>query len=120
MLQHWLTKFRCAFRGIWLGLQGHSSFLFHIPATLAVLALAAWLNCSPWQWSILGLCIGLIWSLELLNSSIEHLARGLCHEHNEEVGKALDTAGGAVLVASIVVAIIGLSILGYQFFDWIF
>lgn len=119
MLRHWISKFRCAIRGIWIGLRGHSSFWFHLPATVAVIGLAAWLECSGWQWSVLGLCIGLIWSLELLNSSIEHLARGLCKEHNEEVGKALDTAGGAVLIASITVAIIGLSILGYQFFQWL-
>jgi diacylglycerol kinase len=119
MLQHWLSKFRYAFRGIWIGLRGQSSFWVHLPATVAVIVLAAWLDCSAWQWSVLALCIGMIWSLELLNSSIEHLARGLCHEHNEEVGKALDTASGAVLIAAITVAIIGLSILGYQFFNWV-
>ncbi len=115
MLKHWTNKFLCAFRGIWIGISGHSSFWVHIPASLIVVILAYLLNCNGWQWSILGLCIGLVWSLELMNSSIEHLARGLCSAENVEVGKALDTASGAVLVMSIMAAIVGLSILAYQF-----
>lgn len=117
MLQHWWNKFYCAFRGVWIGVSGHSSFWAHIPATIAVLAAAIWLNCTAWQWAVLGLCIGLVWSLELLNSSIEHLARGLCAEHNEEVGKALDTASAAVLLFSMTAAGVGLSILGYQLYQ---
>ena len=114
MIGHWLTKFRCALRGVVIGVSGHSSFWVHLPATVVVLAAAYFLRCSGWQWSILGLCIALIWSLELLNSAIEHLARGLSPEQNDEVGKALDTASAAVLVAALAAALIGLSILGYQ------
>lgn len=117
MITDWINKFRWALRGIRIGLTGHSSFLVHFAATLAVLFCAVWLRCSGWQWAVLGLCIGLVWSLELLNSSIEHLARGLCSEHNPEIGKALDTASGAVLLISITVAIVGLSILGHQLYQ---
>jgi len=116
VIRHWWNKFYCAFRGIWIGVSGHSSFLVHLPATALVVGSAFWLKCNAWQWAILGLCIGLIWSLELLNSSIEHLTRGLCSEHNAEVGKALDTASAAVLVISITAAGVGLSILGYQLY----
>ncbi len=35
-----------------------------------------------------------------MNSAVELLARGLCSEQNADVGKALDVASGAVLVAS--------------------
>lgn len=114
MLQSWLNKFRCAFRGVWLGVSGHSSFLVHIPATLAVPIAAYWLKCNGWQWCVLTLCIGLVWSMELANSAIEHMARGLCPRQDPEVGKALDIASAAVLVAAIVSALIGLGILGYQ------
>lgn len=116
MIDHWLRKFRNAFRGIAFGTVGQSSFAVHIPIALAVLVAAWWLRCSGWQWSVLVLCIAMVLSLELINSAIEYLAKGLCHEHNENVGKALDIASGAVLVASIFAALIGVFILGSRLY----
>lgn len=106
MLSHWVKKFQNAFKGIFYGAVGETSFYFHGAAAVAVV-LAAWLlNCSTEQWCILLLCIALVMSLELINSSIEHLAKGLCEEQNPHVGKALDIASGGVLIASIFAAII--------------
>lgn len=115
---HWINKFKFAFRGLQYGVAGQSSYWVHIPATVAVPLLAFWLNCSLWQWCVLAMCIGLVWSLELINSAIELLARGLCTDHNTQVGKALDTASAAVLVAAITALVIGLSIFFYQMF-WV-
>lgn len=116
MIDHWINKFRCALRGVGIGIAEHSSFKVHLVATLAVFGLAYWLDCIAWQWSLLSLCVGLVWSLELLNSAIEHLARGVCPHHNPEVGKALDTASAAVLLGAMTSVAIGCSILGYQFY----
>jgi diacylglycerol kinase len=113
-MQSWFNKFRCAFRGTLTGIVGQSSFFVHIPATLLVPLMAYLLNCSAWQWCILGLCIGLVWALELFNSALEYLARGVCKEQNVEVGKALDTASGAVLVGAVTAVLVGGGILLYQ------
>lgn len=115
-MNHWISKFRNALRGIAFGMDGQSSFLVHIPIALAVLAAAWWLECNYWQWCVLVLCIVLVLTLELMNSAIEFLAKGLCQEHNENVGKALDIASGAVLVASIFAALIGGFILIGKFY----
>ena len=58
------------------------------------------------------LCITVVLVLELVNSAIEFLAKGLCTEHNREVGKALDIASAAVLVASVGAGVIGALVLG--------
>lgn len=108
MMKHWLTKFRNAFLGIYWGTVGESSFVVHILAALLVIAGATVLGCSALEWCILLLCIGFVFSLELLNSAIEKLARGLCQEHNEEVGRALDISSGAVLCGSLAAAIVGM------------
>lgn len=114
MAEHWTKKFVNALRGIRLGCVGQSSFLVHLPVGGLVL-LVAWLcHCSAWQWCVLSLCIALVLSAELINSSIEHLAKGLCNSHNEDVGRALDIASGAVLVASIAAAAIGTAIFASQ------
>jgi diacylglycerol kinase len=113
---HWINKFKYSFAGLRYGVIGHSSFYVHIPATLAVPLVAYFLNCSLWQWCVLGLCVGLVWSLELFNSAMEILARGLCPQHNPDVGKALDTASAAVLAGSVTALVIGVSIFAYQLF----
>jgi diacylglycerol kinase len=110
MYVHWINKFRCAFRGLGYGVAGQSSFCVHLPSAIAVMVLAYWLRCALWQWCVLGLCIGLVLSLELVNSALELLARGLCHEPNPLVGKALDVASSAVLVAATTSLIIGIAI----------
>ena len=114
MRSHWYNKFANALRGIRLGIVGQSSFHVHLTFTVATLGLAYALRCEAWQWCVLGLCIGLVLSLELVNSAIESLAKGLCTEHKEHVGRALDIASGAVLVASFVSAVIGLALFMIQ------
>ncbi len=112
--RHWIRKFHFAMRGIRFGMTGQSSFTIHLLVGLLVLILAGVLRCVAWQWCVLLLCIGLVFSAELANSAVEELVRGLCHEHNEHVGRALDIASGAVLVASLFSATIGIIVLGWQ------
>lgn len=107
---HWILKFKNAIIGLHSGVRGQSSFYVHIPATFAVPLVAYALGCPLWQWCALGLCVGLVWALELFNSAIEYLAHGLCKEQNAEIGRALDTASAAVLVGALTAICIGLSI----------
>ena len=113
---HWVNKFRNALRGLRLGTKGHSSFSIHVPAAGVVLLCAWLLSCQLWQWCTLLLCIGLVLAIELMNSAVEHLAKGLCREHNQQVGEALDIASGAVLIASMFSAIVGLVIFASALF----
>lgn len=95
-------------------MHGQSSFAIHLPMAVAVVGLATWLECSITQWCILLLCIALVLALELVNSSLESLAKGLCTEHNDWVGRGLDIASAAVLLASIFSAIVGSLIFAQQ------
>lgn len=114
-----MQKFRNAFRGIYVGSRHESSFAVHIPIALAVVVIAWFTGCNIAEWCLLLLCILVVLSLELMNSAIEHLARGLCSEQNAEVGNALDIASGAVLVGSIGAAIVGCVVLGNRLYLWI-
>lgn len=106
----WLRKFQNAFRGIKFGMRGGrtNSFFVHIPIAIATIILALIVGVSKIELSILLLCIATVISAELFNSSIERLAASITKDHDEEIGKALDIASGAVLVVSIFAAIIGL------------
>jgi diacylglycerol kinase len=103
----WRFKFAAAFRGIKLGVRGHSSFSVHFFFAALVLAAAAALGCDLTQWCVLLGCIGLVLTTELFNSAIETLFRGLDEETKARTWPALDIAAGAVLLASITASIVG-------------
>jgi diacylglycerol kinase len=103
----WRYKFAAAFRGIKLGVRGHSSFFVHFFFTALVLAAAAVLGCGLLEWCVLLGCIGLVLTAELFNSALETLFRGLDEETKSRTWPALDIAAGAVLLASITASVVG-------------
>lgn len=106
-LMGWLGKFKVAFRGVYYGVVGQSSFVVHFTVTAFVIVLSILLKLDGVSWAILLLCIGLVIMAELLNSAVETFFRGLPSEIQDRSWKALDIAAGAVLVASIIAAIVG-------------
>ncbi len=108
----WRMKFAAAFRGLKLGIRGHSSFSVHFFFAALVVAAAVALNCDLTQWCILLGCIGLVLTAELFNSAIETLFRGLDEATRSRAWPALDIAAGAVLLASLAASVIGLIVFG--------
>ena len=103
----WSQKFGEAFRGLKRGIRGQSSFFVHFFFSALVIAGAIVLECSPEQWGLLLVCIGMVLTAELFNSAVETLVRGLDEATRERIWPCLDIAAGAVLLASIIAAIVG-------------
>ena len=103
----WHHKFRDAFRGLKLGIRGHSSFFVHFFFAALVLAAGMVLRCRALEWCLLLGCIGMVFTAELFNSAIETVFADLDESTKPSVRACLDIAAGAVLLASIVAAIIG-------------
>ena len=103
----WLQKFRCAFRGVTFAVHSQSSFAVHLAVAAAVVVAGLLLQVSLVEWCLLVLCIVAVVAAELANTAIEHLARAITDEHNEEIRDALDVTSGAVLLAAISAAIVG-------------
>jgi diacylglycerol kinase len=103
----WRAKFRAAFRGLKIGIRGHSSFSIHFFFAALVVVAAVVLGCDRVEWCILLGCIGLVLAAELFNSAIETLFRELDEATRDRAWPALDVAAGAVLMASIFAAIVG-------------
>lgn len=108
----WRRKFHCAFRGVKRGMRGESSFFVHVFAAAAVVVTAAAFDADRIEWCLLGLCITLVFTAEMFNCAIEHLAKAVDKKFNPHIRDALDVAGGAVLLASIGAAALGIVILG--------
>lgn len=106
----WLTMFRDALRGIRLGVLGERSFAVHIPVAVAVVAAGTFFGVTSGEWLVLVLCITLVFTAELLNTGLEHMAKAVTRERNIHVGAALDIAAGGVLCASLGALVCGLII----------
>lgn len=115
----WRRKFACALRGLLVGIRGQNSFCVHIPAALAVLGLAGWLRLPLVEWTVLLLCIAIVFAAELFNSAIEQLARAITRKTDPEIRNALDIASGAVLATAIGAIAVAVLILGWPLMDWL-
>jgi len=104
----WSARFGDAWRGIKFGVRGQSSFFVHFFVAALVIAAAIALRASAMQWGLLIFAIGLVLTAELMNSAIETLFHSLDPRIKERGWRALDIAAGAVLLASITAAAIGL------------
>ncbi|MCD4729244.1 MAG: diacylglycerol kinase family protein [Bacteroidales bacterium] len=105
-----IQSFRYAFRGIGFMFKTQHNSQIHLVAAIIVVVFGFILNVSLIEWCLLIFAIGLVITAELINTSIEYLVDICSPEFNERAGKAKDIAAGAVLVAAIISAIIGLII----------
>jgi diacylglycerol kinase len=108
--RNWRDRFHVAFRGWKFGMRGQATFAVHFFFTFLVIGAAAVLQCNPIEWCILIGCIGMVLTAELFNSALETLFRGLPDDVKAKSWQCLDISAGAVLMASLTAAIIGLII----------
>lgn len=115
----WYQKFRCAFRGLRLGVRGQTSFLVHFVTAGVVLFAAALLQADRTESCVLLLCITVVLVAEMFNSALEHLARAVDRSENRHLGSALDIGSAAVLTAAIGASVVGSIILVSRATGWI-
>ncbi len=105
-------SFGYAFAGIALLIRSQHNAWIHSLATLLVVGLGALLPLSALEWCALIFAIAMVWVAEAMNTALELLADTLSPRENLVVGKAKDLAAGAVLIAAIAAAGVGLVVLG--------
>jgi len=103
-------SFRYAIRGIWTVFKEEFNARVHFLAALVVIILGFVLKVAWFEWIILILVMGGVFTMELINTSIEGLADLYSMEFNPKIRKIKDLSAGAVLVAAITALIIGMVI----------
>ena len=96
-----------ALSGISYAFRTQFNFRFHVFSALIALILSILLKLSPLEWSIILFCIASVLTAELLNTSQELNTDLLAPGYNETAKNVKDLAAAAVLIVSIVSAIIG-------------
>ncbi|MDA3881496.1 MAG: diacylglycerol kinase family protein [Prolixibacteraceae bacterium] len=107
-----MTKnfFKPAINGLIMFFKTERNALIHIIVAIAVVVAGFVFGITRTEWILVLLSIGLVLATEALNTSIEKLGDAITLEENLLIKKAKDIAAGAVLIASIIAAIIGLLI----------
>ena len=67
-------------------------------------------HLNPMEWIAILLAIGFVFTTEIINSAIEHLADFVSHDKHNKIKKVKDLAAAGVLVSVICSATIGLLI----------
>lgn len=108
------ASFRYAFAGMaHLARSQHNAWI-HLLFTLAVLGLGVLFPLSALEWCAIAIAIALVWIAEAFNTALELLADATQRDHDPLVGRAKDVAAGAVLIAALAAAVVGLVIFAPQ------
>ncbi|MBO3700513.1 diacylglycerol kinase family protein [Roseivirga sp. E12] len=107
-LKERLLSFKYALRGIRSTLWTEHNFRIHLFAALTALALGFYFEVSSNDWLWIVIAIALVFVTEMINTAIERLVDLIEPNQNPLAGKIKDIAAGAVLIAAIASATIGL------------
>jgi diacylglycerol kinase (ATP) len=109
-IQQRIASFKFAFKGIGYMFCTQKNAFIHMLAAILAMILGYLFKIEILEWCLIIFAIGLVIMAELFNTAVEFLTDLISPEWNEKVGKAKDIAAGAVLIAAISAALIGLII----------
>jgi len=104
----WTDRFRDAGRGVAFAAREQPSFIVHLSVATLVVVFGAVLRVTATEWCLLTICIATVLVAETFNSAMEALAKVVSPQHHDDVGRSLDMAAGAVLLAAVGAALVGL------------
>lgn len=111
-----LKSFKCAIKGVAVMIQSQHNAWIHALATVVVCAAGVFFGLSRSEWCWIVVAIVVVWMAEALNTAFEFLADFASPTFHPIAGKAKDVAAGAVLIAAIGSAVIGILIFGPHIF----
>jgi len=105
-----LKSFSFAFNGLRILLKEEHNSRIHLLAAICVLIAAFIFNISAFEWIALVFAIGLVMTLELINSAIENMADFISPNKHDKIKKVKDLAAAAVLISAVTALVVGLII----------
>lgn len=99
-----------AFKGAYKLLLSEHSVMIQFSLGILITLAGFYFNISRTEWLIQTLCIGLVLSIEGLNTAIEKIADFVHPNYHEKIGFIKDIAAGAVFFSAVTALIIGMII----------
>jgi len=111
-MNKFLRGFGYAFEGIAYTLRTQRNFRIHLVISAIVIVAGVYFRLSPVEWAVIALTIGLVLSMELLNTMAEMAVDLLTRSHHPLAKAAKDVGAGAVLVTAVAAVAVGAAIFG--------
>ena len=106
------TSFRYAWGGLSYAFETQRNFRIHTVIGSLAIGLGLFLQLKPVEISVIGVTIGIVLAMELLNTAIESVVDLTVGQSYHELAKiAKDCAAGAVLVSAMAAAIVAAALL---------
>jgi len=112
-----LKSFGYAWNGLKVAVKEEPNLKIHLAIAVVVIAMGFYFHISTIEWTVLLILIGGVISLELLNSAIERLTDLVTKERLPLAGKVKDISAAAVLVASVIALLVGITIFTKYIFN---
>jgi diacylglycerol kinase (ATP) len=96
-----------AFKGALLLLKTEASIQVQFGIGILVTIAGFYFNISTTEWVLQVFAIGIIMSIEGLNTAVEKIADFVHPEHHKKIGIIKDVSAGAVFISAITAIIIG-------------
>ena len=106
------VSFGYAWAGMAYAFRTQRNFKIHTLVASVALGLAAYLRLPPVEVAVIGLTVGAVMAMELINTAIESVVDLTVQQTYHELAKiAKDCAAGAVLISAIVALVVAASLL---------
>ena len=109
-MKRFFNSFVYAINGIFNTIKNEKNIKIQILIMILVIILGIILRISLLEWIICIVLFGMVFSMEVMNTAIEDAVDLVSKEKTELARLAKDAAAGAVLINSIVAAIVGVMI----------
>ncbi len=109
-LRQFLESLRHALRGVVIVYQNEQSFRIQVFVSIAVLFFSFYYPISHFHFLLILLLIGAVLSLEIINSVFERIIDSFKPRIHPIVRDIKDIMAGAVLIVSLIAAVIGFAI----------
>ncbi len=106
------SSFRHALDGLAYVVRAERNARIDLAIAILVILLSLFLGLSPIEWVLIIAAIAIVFAGEMLNTVVEMTVDLITYRQNPMAKKVKDVAAGAILVAAIAAAVMGLIILG--------
>lgn len=114
-----IKSFSYAFAGLKVLFKEEHNARIHAVATLLVVAAGIFFRITDGEWIAVVLCIGMVISVEAVNSSIERCTDFVKQERDDRKRDIKDLGAAAVLVCVIASAVVGCIIFIPYLIQWL-
>ncbi|WP_299523784.1 diacylglycerol kinase family protein [Winogradskyella sp.] len=96
-----------AFKGMLILIRTESSIKTQVLIAIAVTIAGFYFEISSTEWMVQIAMIGLVMSIEGVNTAVEYIADFIHPDHHPKIGLIKDISAGAVFIAAVVAVIVG-------------